>query len=86
MKIYSVYLSEDGLMLDVFTNVKALYEYIKRLDYSQDVIHVNGKQRKFNYKSLCDALKNDEYYAFAEIGDKDFTSSIIVKEHRVNRK
>lgn len=71
MKIYSVNKSEDGLMTQVFTNIKALYNGIIENGYIAETItmvirpddrsNIQGykfKDVKFTYANLVKALRD----------------------------
>lgn len=71
MKIYSVNRSEDGLMTQVFTNIKALYNGITEYGYSAETITMVSRPEdrsnmqgykftdvKFTYANLVKALRD----------------------------
>ena len=70
MKIYSVYLSEDGLMSQVYTNIKALYNGILEHGYEAKTIMIRSRETnesahyggrftevKFTYANLVKGLR-----------------------------
>lgn len=71
MKIYSVNKSEDGLMTQVFTNIKALYNGLSEHGYSAETITMVSRPEdrsntqgykftdvKFTYANLVKALRD----------------------------
>jgi hypothetical protein len=71
MKIYSVHLSEDGLMTQVYTNIKALYNGITEYGYNAETITMVSRPDdgagvqaykftdvKFTYANLVKALRD----------------------------
>ena len=71
MKIYSVNKSEDGLMTQVFTNIKALYNGIVEYGYNAETITMVSRPEdrsnmqgykftdvKFTYANLVKALRD----------------------------
>jgi len=90
MKIYTVKLSEDGLMTKCATNVKALFNLVKLSGY--DVTEINYYDRainkhmtiKYNYNGLCYAIKmntmNNKFYANIKLIGNGDSGSIEIKE------
>lgn len=62
-KVFIVRLSEDGVCNEVFTNVKALYNYIvSQTTYKPQVIGFGCKDDlKFSYTNLVKELKNKSW-------------------------
>lgn len=91
MKIYTIYLSEDGLQTECYTNIKALYNGIMETGY------INGGEQvgfytesvKFNYANLVKKLKestqNNKYYANVQILEGTETK-IYIKEMQIKTK
>ena len=63
MKVYSIYLSEDGQEIYYATNSKSLFELIEFTEYNPTIIQYlddDNKYRvvKYNYSNLNLAVKN----------------------------
>ena len=58
-KVYIVRLSEDGVQNEVFTNVKALYNYLEheRSSYIEKAETVGYESKKYSYQNLVNCLK-----------------------------
>jgi len=94
MKIYSIYMSEDGISRRVYTNVKALYNGILETGYTPIVVTMVDETSqiykyidlKFTYANLCKVLRhssNDgKRYETAGIGC-DNGSYLTIKEHQI---
>jgi hypothetical protein len=94
MKIYSLYLSQDGLMHEAATNAKALDMLLVKSGYSLDEIEVfdNIKQQHrtlpYSYANLCLAVRvssaNNSFYARLSVEDKkDRANSIRIQELKI---
>ena len=87
MKIYTITLSEDGLSMDAYTNIKALFNGINKTSYIPLTIDIGASQVKFNYSNLVQAVnyhtKNGKYYCFHLIVNCKYDYQIVVKELRI---
>lgn len=95
MTIYSIRLSEDGLIVPMFTNIKALYDGILAQEYAPKNISMWIKDEKgggevvdmkFTYANLVKALRKNSNggtnYSYCDI-DCDGGCTISVNEHAV---
>lgn len=94
MKIYSIYMSHDGLAKEVYTNIKALYKGIMNTGYTPSVVTMIKTSEsgytitdlKFNYKNLCKVLRTSsrggKFYENAGIGCEG-DAYINVEEHQI---
>ena len=94
MKIYTIRMSNDGLDINCFTNVKALYKGILDTQYVTENDNSNiglyGESIKFNYPNLVKKLnastKNGKYYARTYINDVDGNIIIEIQEMNIKSK
>lgn len=92
MKIYTIYLSEDGLHGSVYTNVKAIYNGISQLGYTPLVVTIMDRSNytytevKYTYANLVKAIRSSsgdgKYYSRVTI-DCEGGASIEIQEHEV---
>lgn len=87
MKIYSLQFSEDGLGLEVYTNVKAINDGINKYTaYKPVSIYVGREEIKYNYTNLIKAIKiqsnNGKYYARIEVNCQH-GYTIVITEHKI---
>ena len=92
--IYSIYMSEDGLRRNVYTNIKALYKGILETGYTPIVVTFVEETSpvytytdiKFTYANLLKVMrhssKNGERYELAGIGCEN-GSYINIQEHPI---
>lgn len=90
MRVFSIYLSEDGLLNEAATNVKALFNTIESIGYEPIEIYytdIDGKgvDAKYSYSSLLKAMNRDGFYGWAYIKCAN-DSTIEVKELKLNSK
>ena len=67
--IYTIYLSEDGLWHEAFSNKKALYDFINNIHMGYKECRSIGLYKQdlpFNYNNLLKALKS---YSQFELND-----------------
>lgn len=94
MKIYTIKMSNDGLDINCFTNVKALYKGILDTKYVTENDNSNiglyGESIKFNYPNLVKKInastKNGQYYAATYINDINGNVKLEIQEHCIKRK
>ena len=92
MKIYTIRMSEDGLDINCFTNVKALYKGILDTQYVTEndsaTIGYEGKV-KFSYPNLVKELnknsQNKKYYSRAYINCEN-SNSLEIQEMNIKSK
>lgn len=61
-KVFIVNFSHDGISEFIFTNVKALYDFIMNTSYTPKVIGYDiAGDLKFTYSNLVKELKNKNY-------------------------
>ena len=84
MKVYTVYLSEDGLYYRYATNAKMLYEMIEDLRYEgmTNICYHDGQSKqwrdvKFNQANVLKALKAS---ALNDKGERTLLSSFTINK------
>jgi len=94
MKIYSIYMSEDGINRQVYTNVKALYNGLLKTGYTPIVVTMVEESSpvniytdlNFTYANLCKVLRHSSHegkrYESAGIGCHN-GSYLNVQEHQI---
>jgi hypothetical protein len=93
MKIYTIRMSEDGLDINCFTNIKALYNGILQTGYVTEndnaTLGYYGGLIKFNYPNLVKELnknsQNKKYYSRAYINCEN-NNSLEIQEMNINSK
>ena len=94
MKIYTIRMSEDGLDINCFTNVKALYKGILDTQYIRENEDFNiglyGESIKFNYPNLVKKLnassQNGKYYGRTFVNDINGNVKIEIQEMNIKSK
>jgi uncharacterized protein YccT (UPF0319 family) len=86
-KAYLINMSEDGNCQYVFTNIKAMYEYIHNSNlYSVDVIEVfhastmSYTLHKLNYNNLNSLLKKNKAYSIKLKKAADSYGTLSIEE------
>lgn len=62
-KVYIIRLSEDGVVNEVFTNVKALYNFLEQecTSYIEKADTLGYESKKYSYQNLVNCLKRQNY-------------------------
>jgi hypothetical protein len=84
MRVFAIYLSEDGLMSKAATNVKALFDLIEESGYEPENIFYIGENKKsvekpYSYNNLLKAMNREGFYGGASIYCK-YNNNITVTE------
>lgn len=82
--IFVVQLSEDGLDMQVYSNVKSLYNGMLDTGYSCETIRYINDSVKFSYANLVKMIKlsrnNDKYYANVYIENSNGYGTLTATE------
>jgi hypothetical protein len=90
MRVFAINLSEDGLMYEAATNVKALFDLIEKSGYEPETIFFIGEdknsiEKPYSYNNLLKAMNREGFYGWASIYCKN-DNSITVTELKLKSK
>lgn len=88
--VYVVELSEDGLDIYTYSNIKALYNGLNEISYNKGTIGLGDDVVKYSYANLVKALRKSsqdgKYYEKAYIGNNQGYASITITQLPIKTK
>jgi hypothetical protein len=88
--VYVVELSEDGLDIYTYSNIKALYNGLNEVSYNKETIGIGDDAVKYSYANLVKALRKSgedgRYYERAHVGNKNGYATISITQLPIKTK
>ena len=88
--VYIVELSEDGLDIYVYSNIKALYNGLNEISYQKETIGLGDDVVKYSYANLVKQLRKSsqggKYYERAFIGNNSGYANITITQTPIKTK
>lgn len=88
--IYVIELSEDGLDINAYSNIKALYNGLTETNYKTETVDYLGEIVKFSYANLVKMLRKSgqdgKYYEKVYVGNKSGYATITITQLPIKTK
>lgn len=88
--VYIVELSEDGLDIYTYSNIKALYNGLNEISYKKETIGFGDNVVNYSYANLVKQLRKSsqggKYYEKAFVGNKNGYATITITQLPIKTK